>query len=436
MNKFLLLLTLIATGSLASASEPLRAAPVHALRAGAARIDITPANLTNLNAMGGSFRDVHDPIFARAVVLDNGLDTVAVLSLDLIEIGDTTAVRQRIQRELGIPVDHILITATHDHNAPRAGYVTPGALAHDGGPESVAFTNALYDRILDATRQAKASLQPARFGVGTGHADVNVNRDEFTPQGWKLGYNDTRPSDKTVWVVKIASLSGEPIALLINYAVHSTVVLGTGRLSGDLAGAAERYVEGRFGDKVVALWTMGPAGDQSPRVSAGSPMPSDARAFEERSALAFDAMNAQGTLVGAEVVRVANLIQQMTAATRIAAAEQVFSCPLKSGVNQMADMKQQQVSSVPIHLGLLMLNQVALTAVSGEVVTNIYSHLKQASPLANTILLTIANDRIGYIADDAAYDTPYFEVNGSPAARGCAENGIVTGLVGMINQHL
>jgi hypothetical protein len=38
-------------------------------------------------------------------------------------------------------------------------------------------------------------------------------------------------------------------------------------------------------------------------------------------------------------------------------------------------------------------------------------------------------------ADDAAYDTPIFEVNGTPAARGCAKNGIVDGLVGMIHQH-
>jgi neutral ceramidase len=51
-----------------------------------------------------------------------------------------------------------------------------------------------------------------------------------------------------------------------------------------------------------------------------------------------------------------------------------------------------------------------LTSVSGEVVTNIYWHLKKASPLNNTIMLTFGNDRVGYIADDAAYDTPLFEV--------------------------
>ena len=90
---------------------------------------------------------------------------------------------------------------------------------------------------------------------------------------------------------------------------------------------------------------------------------------------------------------------------------------------------------MPLHLGLILINDVALTGVSGEVVTNIYLHLKKASPLANTIMLTLANDRVGYIVDDAAYDTPLFETKGTPLARGCAENGIVGGLVGLINEH-
>jgi hypothetical protein len=40
------------------------------------------------------------------LVLDNGANTAAIVALDLIETGDTTPGRQRIQRELGIPADH------------------------------------------------------------------------------------------------------------------------------------------------------------------------------------------------------------------------------------------------------------------------------------------------------------------------------------------
>lgn len=95
----------------------------------------------------------------------------------------------------------------------------------------------------------------------------------------------------------------------------------------------------------------------------------------------------------------------------------------------------QQPASQTIHLGLIMVNQIAFTAVFGEVVPNIYLHLKKASSLSNTIMITLSNGRVGYIADDAAYDMPFFAVNDTPLARGCAENEIVNNLVEMIKEN-
>jgi hypothetical protein len=60
----------------------------------------------------------------------------------------------------------------------------------------------------------------------------------------------------------------------------------------------------------------------------------------------------------------------------------------------------------------------------------------QTSPLSSTILFSITNGRMGYLVDDAMYDTPNFEVNASPSVRGCAENGIVDGLVSLISKQL
>ncbi len=412
------------------------------LRVGTAKLDITPSNLKGLNSFGGDFTDVHDPIFARGLVLDNGTTVVAIVALDLIEVGDTPPGRKLIEQELGIPITHVLIPASHDHNAPRAGAVTPGGVAHPNTPETDAFTQTLFDKIVAVVKQAKDSLQPAKFGLAAGSVDVNVNRDEYKPQGWGLGYSPDRQSDKTVWVMKFETTAGQPIAILFNYAVHSTVTLGTARLSGDLAGEAERFVEQKYHEKLVALYTMGAAGDQSPKYNGAFPASGaesegggmNAQREPERSAAAFDAMHAQGVMLGSEVVRVSSEMRNLTSSVRLNSAERVISCPTKPGTNMMPDMKQEQTSTMPLHLGLILINDVALTAVSGEVVTNIYWHLKRASPLADTLMLTIANDRLGYIADDAAYDTPYFEVHGSPLARGCAENGIVNNLVEMIDQ--
>jgi neutral ceramidase len=403
------------------------------LRAGAAKVDITPKDLTGLtNLWKRPFEGVHDPIFVRALVVDNGINTAAIVAADLVEFGDTTSARKRIAEEIGIPVDHIIMTASHDHNAPRVGVVTAGATAQEGGPATAAYTEMVYDKVVDVVRRAKAALQPARVGIGTGTADVNTNRDVYTAEGWTLGVNPEGPSEKTVWVVRFETTSGEPFAILMNYAVHSVVLGSENRLlTGDLAGAAERFIEHYYRDKVVALWTLGPAGDQNPRYMAW-----DTTFGKGDREPGYPLMDALGQIVGEEVVRVAGQIERMTSEVRIEADERVVSCPARIPPRdtQRDGMRFQRVDSLNIHLGLVLINHIALASVSGEVMTRIYHHLKRDSPLVNTILITLANDRVGYIVDDASYDIPSFESTNTPLQRGYAETAIVHGLVEMMNQ--
>jgi neutral ceramidase len=413
---------------------PAWGAETGALRIGVAKLDITPTDLAGLtNQWATPLVGVHDHIFVRALVLDNGTNTAAIVSADLIEFGDTTELRKRIERDVGIPAGNLIITATHDHSAPRPSFIAT-AQAGASGPE--AFTLNVYEKVVDALELAKSSLQPARMGTGTGKVDVNINRDEYGSQGWKLGVNPGRQSDKTVWVIKFETPSGDPIAVLFNYAVHSVVAgPATDQLTGDLAGAAERYVEQHYKEKVVALFAIGAAGDQNPAFSGPGERP-------QEDVPPFQAVDAQGLMLGAETVRVANQISEMTDKARIEAAERTISCPAKpmtQGPPPLTHGTQgppgQQPASVPIHLGLIIVNQIAFTAVSGEVVTNIYWHLKKASPLSDTIMITLSNGRVGYIVDDATYDTPIFELGSSPLARGCAENGSVDNLVEMIDEN-
>jgi neutral ceramidase len=405
------------------------------LLAGAAKIDITPQDLTGLtNLWKRPFEGVHDRIYIRALVVDNGINCAAIVAADLVEFGDTSKVREQIEKEIGISSEHIIITASHDHNAPRVGSITPGATAQKGGPATEKYTEIVYERIVDVVRRAKEALQPAQVGIGRGKADVNTNRDVFTAKGWGMGANPDGPSEKTVWVVKFETESGEPIAILMNYAVHS-VVLGPSNtlVTGDLAGAAERYVEQYYDDKVVALWTLGPAGDQNPKYMSYNEKPP---LFSDKVP-GYPIMDALGLLLGEEVVRVASQIERMTSDVRIEADEKVVSCPARIPPrNQNRDgIEVEQVDSLNIRLGLILIDHIALTWVSGEVVTNIYWHLRQESPFSNTIMITLANDRVGYIVDDAGYDTPTFQSTASPFQPGYAEPAIVNGLVEMMSQY-
>ncbi|MEV0634559.1 hypothetical protein AB0I77_06215 [Streptomyces sp. NPDC050619] len=98
----------------------------------------------------------------------------------------------------------------------------------------------------------------------------------------------------------------------------------------------------------------------------------------------------------------------------------------------MDNMNQADVDAVDLRLALITLNKVALAGVSGEAVTEIYRTLRKESPLANTILLSIANDRIGYLPQDSAYPLGTFEVNGCPIQQGYCQSTIVDGLTGLI----
>ena len=392
------------------------------LQAAAVRVDITPADLTGLNPIGGgSFTGVHDPIFARVLYLSDETTAVVLIAVDMIEVGDMEPLRVRIGAEVGLPTAHVIITASHDHNAPRLGEVSPGALAHGGGPEQRAYSAWIYDRLVAATRQAKAGLRPARLGFGTGTADVNVNRDIPGDDRWELGLNPGRASDKTVSVLRVDDETGCPIAVWFCYGVHSTVTLWTGLLCGDLAGAASRHVEEALG--CVALFAPGLLGDQAPQVSYEYASP----AKKAEPEFAFRAAGSQGAALGAEVVRVAEAVEELRGDVDIRASERVVACPIKRGEDVMSDMVQAAVSTVDLRLSLVRLGDITLAGFNGEVVTKLGQTIRAELP-ERAVVVSLVNDRIGYLVDDDAYRLNTFEARGCPVARGEVEPAVLDSL--------
>src|SRR5687767_2807768 len=119
MNQPLRILLALLVGNLPmDAAEPL-------LRAGAAIVDISPTNFPVLvNAMfteRSATRTV-DPLTARAIVLDNGQMRLALVVVDTCmmprELID--AAKEAAEKSTGIPVERMLVSATHTHSAPSA----------------------------------------------------------------------------------------------------------------------------------------------------------------------------------------------------------------------------------------------------------------------------------------------------------------------------
>jgi len=100
----------------------------------------------------------------------------------------------------------------------------------------------LKSGLVQAAHLAHDRMQPARIGYGTGSLYLNANRDAIDdqPRLWSQEPNLDYPSDKTLAVIKVESLSGELIAVYMNYAMHANTLLLEGMISGDFPGEAER----------------------------------------------------------------------------------------------------------------------------------------------------------------------------------------------------
>jgi neutral ceramidase len=78
-----------------------------------------------------------------------------------------------------------------------------------------------------------------------------------------------------------------------------------------------------------------------------------------------------------------------------------------------------------------------LTSVNGEIYTQIGNRAKDAAPMKDTVITTLANVRVpGYIPDDASYGHQTFQVLLSALKPGCAEMGITNAIVDMETQYL
>ena len=218
------------------------------LRAGAARVEITPPLAAGFSGPTGKYE--HEHLFVRAIVVDNGTARAALIGADQSNLsdGEWNQASQRIAKELDCPVANILMSATHTHSpgvsiGPPDGKEAAGSLSAD--------ERRLVDGMLSAVQQARGKLQPALMAFGTGNAYLNVNRDAIQPQThlWTQAPNLNAASDKTVAVVKFETLSGEPIGVYVNYAMHPINGYLSNFTSADFAGAMSRYVEQAYDDK-------------------------------------------------------------------------------------------------------------------------------------------------------------------------------------------
>jgi hypothetical protein len=402
-------------------------------RAGAFAIDITPLELPVL--VNGGVRErvanqVHDPLHARCLVLDDGTVQLAIVVVDSCMVPRSLAdeAKALAAKDTGIASERILISATHTHSAPALC----GCLGTDRDER---YAGWLPGKIAEGIHNAQKNLQPARIGWAVGRDETNVFCRRFlmkpgtartNPYSDKRedraqmnpGHNNanairrTGPVDPDVTIFSVQTPDGRPIALLGNYSTHYA---GAPALSADyfavFASEIGRLI-GAEGDRpqFVGIMSNGTSGD----TNCSDFLRSTRRKYNHLSVgreVARAASEAYKTIKYHDWVQLEMREERLVLDVRMPTREEVAKA--RELVETFADHKPSTWEEVyacetirlaemaptrELKLQAIRIGDLGIAAIPCEVYGSTGLSIKAASPLQTTMNISLANGCEGYIA--------------------------------------
>ncbi len=210
------------------------------LRAGAAAIDVTPQKypvLINGGMTSNSANAATTPIHARAIVLEDGKERLAIVVVDSCMMSRTflDEAKAMASQKTGIRADHMLVSATHAHSVPAS----MGCLGTDADEAYIPF---LRLKLVEAIETAASHLEPARVGFAKGNAanytavrqwvrrpdrivedpfgNKTVRANMHAGRVWADATGEAGPEDPDLSLISIQAIDGRPIAVLANFSMH------------------------------------------------------------------------------------------------------------------------------------------------------------------------------------------------------------------------
>jgi len=255
-----------------TAETRLRATP---LRIGLSMADITPDldKYGPLRPMAYLFtppaRGVKDRLYARVLVLDNGIERVAWVTLDTCFIDRWFCDMVFSMMGTGFHRDRLLISAVHNHGGIAHIQEQPffQLLFGEKKPELLADTAG---KVAEAVDRAARVLRPATVSHSARDLEaMNQNRRPFYHPAL-----EDRDTDTEMTVIVFSDEAGEPMAVISNFAAHPTLTPTwedphfTSGFVGVFNDAVERRLSGGLtfleGGSVFSMFTNGILGDAEP----------------------------------------------------------------------------------------------------------------------------------------------------------------------------
>lgn len=386
------------------------------LKAGASKVEITPPigkAMGGYLARQGVASGVHDPLWAKVIVLKQDDLCLALVSCDLLGL-DLEVVKAI---EVTIPeVQHLIIACTHTHSG-CAG-LTP--------PFDRDLVDLLKTRIPQAVRLALNNCVECRISYGSAPTkEVALNRR-----------NPLIPIDTDVRVLRFDDQNGQAIAGIIHYACHPTVLSHENLdYSADFPGVTCNFLSEATSVEVV-MFLNGAAGDISTRFT--------------RLEASFDEVTRLGNLLGSAALQAwlqaipqkhtrleLNLASFLLSARQLptpkAATELLIQAQLAleagqsqavakghlrqletalQGAQRLVRMASEGVSLEPFELVALRIGDVCLVTNPGEMFSDFATKLHAGFEFP-VLIVGYANGRAGYIPTTEALQQGGYEVDSS-----------------------
>ena len=234
--------------------------PQNGFKIGFSKVNLTPAEPLATagpgKRLGKLYTSVHDSIYVRAIVVDNGIKRVAIVSADLLIIPPTvTALLEKQLPEIDFSLDNTFLGATHTHNS--IGNWATGVTSLMYGIFEDSVVSFIADKIQTSIRSAAENMLPATVRVDS----VAI------PEGVYNRITDGGPVDPLLRMVEILRSDSSKL-LLTSYTAHATCLSSRDlTLSGDYPGKLIQLLESQGFD--FAMFMAGAVGSHGPNAPVG-----------------------------------------------------------------------------------------------------------------------------------------------------------------------
>ncbi len=452
MNRAIAVLLLLA----GCATAPL---PGGELRVGAAMVDLTPP--VGWRKAGGYdeviSKGVHDPLYAKAIVFEQGGERGAIVVADLCSVGREGSDRARrvASERTGIPVANIVISATHTHGAPEY-YGVLWEIWRDMAIEKhgrdIHHTMDYAQCVVDGCAEAVARAWEARRPATVDHAvpalsGMAFNRRHLMKDGvtmmnpGKRNRNIVRaagPTDDDFPIVLFRDPAGTPRSSLSVFAMHVAVFGGTS-FGADFPGHLQANLRAALGEEFISVFGEGAAGDTNHvNVFSDKPQPSDSEPARIGGAMAEAFLKAVPTMkrstasLAVRSARVRVPLQEVTD-EQVARAREVLSLKWVPNPGFLVSVEAYRIlwnrklrerdgAAADEEIQAFRLSDdAAIVTLPHEVFVELGMAIRKRSPFRTTLVVSLANDVDFYVPTRKAFAEGSYEVTTSPYQPGGGE---------------